>query len=190
MKKVFIVLLALLCVAGFVFAADKTPAKNTSSGGGLSWMTSYNGKGQLNLYGSVGFYGLGVDVSVAPEYIINKFNLGVVPLEWGVTARGMVGFSSFLGYSWIDWGVAPMATLHWGVDFGAPWKFDLYVGIGAGVYGSAGSAYSLYDNSGVHVGFASFDGVAWHFSKNISLISEGGYIGTTSTWGVGAEVQF
>jgi hypothetical protein len=184
MKKVVIVLLALLCVAGLVFAAGKGSDEN------VSWMTSYNDPGKLNLYGSVGFYVPGVDVSVAPEYVIGKFNIGPVPLAWGVEARGLVGFSSWLGYSWINWGVAPMATLHWGVDFGKPWKFDLYAGAGLGIYGSSGSAYYGYTYSNpVNFGFASFDGIAWQFADKMALISEGGYVGSTGTWGVGIKYQ-
>jgi hypothetical protein len=174
MKRMLFVLLSLIASTGIAFAD------------GSSWMTSYNKPGQLNGYASVGLYGYGLDGSVAGEYIAGQFDVGSVPFEWGVEGRGVVGFASYLGYAnWIDWGVGPLAKLHFGVDFGKPWKFDLYVGAGLGISGSTGE----YWGSGVHFGFASWDGVAWHFSDKMALISEGGYIGNTSSWGLGLEMN-
>src|SRR5258706_7325729 len=114
MKKrivVALVLCALLFSTVGAFAAAKP----------VSWMTSYNKPGQLNLYASAGFYLYGVDANAGPEIIFGQFDIGGIPLEWGGMVRGMVGFSTFLGYgSWIDWAVAPAITLHFGADFGAP----------------------------------------------------------------------
>ena len=113
----------------------------------------------MNLYASVGFYGLGIDLNVGPEIIIGKFDVAGIPLLWGATVRGLIGFASFFGYaSWIDWGVAPMATLHWGVDLGSIWKFDWYVGLGVGISGSTGSYYTYLNNSSIGFGFASSTG--------------------------------
>jgi hypothetical protein len=186
-KKVLIVLFALICASGLVFAADKAPAKQkASSNDDLSWMTSYNDPGKVNAYGSVGLYGYGLDASVAGEYILNKFNIGPVPLEWGLEGRGVMGFGSYSGYSsWVDWGIAPMATLHWGVNFGKPWRFDAYIGAGAGFYGTTGTYWS----NGNGLGFASWDGVAWYFADKMALIAEGGYIGHTSSGGIGLKMN-
>ena len=180
MKKVLLVLAVALLAAGLASAAG------AKSSGDLSWMTSYNEPGQINVYASAALDPFGVDGSVAGEYIVGKFNIGEVPLEWGAEARANLAFDSFLGYAnWMDWGVAPMATLHWGVDFGKPWKFDFYVGAGVGVYGTTGD---YYDN-GIHVGFASYNGVSWQFSDKIALLSEGGYIGYSGVWGLGAKFK-
>jgi opacity protein-like surface antigen len=178
MKKrivVGIVLILLLSSTAGAFAASSP----------LPWMVSYNKPGQLNVYGSVGFYGLGIDINAGPEIILGQFDIAGIPLEWGVMARGMIGFSAFLGYSWLDWAVAPAATLHWGIDLGAPWQFDWYIGLGLGISGSTGTYYSY---TGVGFGFASFDGVAWHFSKNLALVVEYGYTQYLSTAGVGVKL--
>ncbi len=178
-RRVVIVLVVvlLLCSSAGVFAAAK-PA---------SWMTSFNKDGQLNVYGSVGFYGFGIDINAGPEITIGHFDIAGIPFEWGAMVRGMVGFSSFLGYtSWIDWAVAPAVTLHFGADFGSPWRFDWYAGLGLGISGTTGTYYNY---TGVGFGLASFDGVAWHFSNNLSLIVEYGYTYYLSTAGIGLKLN-
>ncbi len=173
-----IVLALLLCSTVGAFAASKP----------FPWLASHNKPGQLNLYGSVGFYGFGIDINAGPEIIIGQFDIGGIPLEWGVMARGLVGFSTFLGYgSWIDWAVAPAATLHWGVDFGDPWKFDWYIGLGLSISGSTGTYY--VGSGTVGFGFATFDGVAWQFSKNLAVVVEYGYTPYMSAAGVGVKLS-
>ncbi len=171
-----VVVVLLLCTAAGAFAAGNT----------LPWATSFNKPGQFNVYGSVGFYPFGIDVNAGPEVIFGQFDIGPIPLEWGAMVRGLVGFSSFFGYaSWIDWAVAPALTLHFGANFGGPWQFDWYVGLGLGISGTTGTYYTY---SGVGFGFATFDGLAWQFSKNFALVVEYGYTAYMSAAGIGVKM--
>jgi hypothetical protein len=180
-RKIFVIALVLILFATLGVSAYEKKSKT------FPWMASFNGNGQLNLYAGVGFYGYGIDVSAGPEIIIANFDLGGIPLEFGVMARGIIGFSSFFGYaSWIDWGVAPMASLHWGVDFGSIWKFDWYIALGLGIYGSTGT---YYFGNAVGFGFASFDGVAWHFADKIALLLDYGYVGYVGAFGIGIKLS-
>ena len=150
-----------------------------------SWMASYDRTGQLNLYASLGLYYYGFDVGGGPEFILGNFDVSGIPLEWGIAVKGLVGFANFGGFTWTDWGVGPLATLHWGIDGGGPLKFDFYFGLGLGIAGSSAN-YGYYPyGSGIGVGFASADGVAWHFSENISAILDYSYFGFYSLWGIG-----
>ncbi|HET6487672.1 MAG TPA: hypothetical protein VFH83_14690 [Spirochaetia bacterium] len=184
-KTVLAACVAALLVFGTAGAFAAGEVKSTT----FPWMASFDQPGQLNLNVSAGFYGLGIDVNVGPEFIIGKFDIAGIPLSWGATVRGLVGFSSFFGVSWIDWAAAPMVTLHWGVDFGAPWKFDWYVGAGLSISGTTGTYYSTLGlaQGAVGFGFASADGVAWHFSNNIALLAEYAYTPYVSTAGVGVK---
>ncbi len=176
-RKILVATVLALLIGSAVGAFAATPAP-------FPWLASYNKPGQLNLYASAGFYGYGVDVNAGPEIILGQFDIGGIPLEWGAMVRGLVGFSSLLGYAnWIDWAVAPVATLHWGVNFGGPWKFDWYVGLGLGISGSTGTYYG----SSIGFGFATFDGGSWQFSKNIALIVEYGYTQYMSAGGIGVK---
>ncbi len=171
-KIVAVVLVLLLAVAFGAFAKETKPSKQ------FPWMASFNQPGQVVLYAAAGFYGFGFDLLGGPEFIIGAFNLGGIPLEWGVTVKGMVGFASFLGYaSWVDWGV----------DFGSPWKFDWYIGAGLGISGSTGTYYKFLGGAGPWFGFATSDGVAWHFSDNFALIADYAYTGLVSVYGIGVK---
>jgi hypothetical protein len=154
------------------------------------WMASFNKTGQLNLYAAVGLYAYGVDLTAGVEVILGNFDLAGIPLEWGIEARGLIGFAGFSGYgSWIDWGAAPMLTLHWGTDFGKGLKFEVYGGLGLGLYGTGGSYYSSFSGYGPFFGFAGGGGVAWHFSNNFSLILDSAYVGWTGVLGIGIKVD-
>ena len=181
-KIVFGLVLALILVSTFgAFAAGETKSKV------YPWMASFDKPGQLNLYASAGFYPFGIDINVGPEYVFAAIEPGGVPLEFGATVRGLVGFSNFAGYAnWVDWAVAPMATLHWGVDFGSLWKFDWYIGLGVGLSGTTGS----YWPGGTAFGFASADGVAWHFSNNLALVIEYCYTAYMYAGGIGLKYAF
>jgi hypothetical protein len=180
-RKIVVVLaLALMVVSTFgAFAAGETKSST------YPWMASFDKPGQLNLYAAVGFYGYGIDINVGPELIFAKFEPAGIPLELGGTVRGLIGFSSFLGYtSWIDWAVAPMVTLHWGVDFGSIWKFDWYIGAGLAISGTTGTYWGY---NGVGFSFASSDGVAWQFSNNFALIFDYAYTWYMSSAGLGIK---
>ncbi len=151
------------------------------------WMASFNKAGQLNLYAAVGLYALGIDVTGGVEIILGNFDISGIPLEWGLMGRGLVGFGSFAGFgSWIDWGAAPMVTLHWGTDFGKGLKFEWYGGVGLGLYGTGGTYYT-FNGYGPFFGFAGGGGIAWHFADNLSLMLDSVYVGWTGVYGIGIK---
>jgi len=184
MKRKIIGLVAVLVVVASVGAFAFEQKSST-----YSWMASYNKDGQLNVYVAGGLYYVGLGVAGGVEVALGNFSLAGIPLEWGIEGRGLVGFGSFAGVSWLDWGASPQVTLHWGVDFGGPLKFEWYAGLGLGVYGTTGSYYSYLIGAGPFFGFASSDGVAWHFSENVSLILDYSYTGWTSIYGVGVKLN-
>jgi hypothetical protein len=135
---------------------------------------SYNQKGHINLYGSVGYgYYYGIEGSVAAEYIIGEFAIGPVPFDWGVMARGLIGFEPYYGLSW---GVGGLASLHMGLV----WNLDFYASLGFGFSSWWGDPYP---------GFWSTNGVSYKLSKNLFVLVEAGYTSWTSYWGVGAVLK-
>jgi hypothetical protein len=162
-KKAFPILVLLLFVGAAAFAASKS-----------SWMTSFNKPGHLNVYADVGLYSGGFDVSGGAEYIVGDFSLGSAPFEWGVMAQALFGFP---GGSGIDWGVGPLASLHWGTNFGGLAKFDFFVSAGVGVYGGP-----------LGFTFATFDGATWQFTNEFGLLLEFGYIGHSMA-GIGVIIR-
>jgi hypothetical protein len=179
-KVLILTLILSICCAGLA-VADGNSA--------FPWAVSYNKDGQLNLYGAVGLYGFwGVEASAGAEMILGQFDIAGIPLDWGVAARAIVNLPLFTGYGfWIDWGAAPMATLHLGTDFGGIWKFEWYIGLGLGLYGST-STYSGWWSPPFGIGFGTVDGVAWRMTDNLSIIVDYAYIGTSS-YGIGVELK-
>ena len=179
-KKISVIaLILILCAAMGAFAFEQKSKT-------VPWLASLNGNGQLNIYAGAGFYGLGIDVEGGAEFIITNFDIGPIPLAFGVQVRGGVGFSSLFGVSWIDWGVGPLASLHLCADWGSIWKFDWYIGLGLGISGSTGTFY--IGQNPIFLSFASADGVAWMFSNNIGLLLDYLYIGNLSSFGVGVKI--
>jgi len=178
-RVLFITLVVLfLCSTTAAFAYEQKSKA-------YSWMASYDGTGQINLYAACGFYYYGIAIGGGPEFILGNFDVSGVPLEWGIAAKGLVGFANHAGFTWTDWGIGPLVTLHWGIDAGGPLKFEWYLGLGLGISGSS-TNYGYYPyGSGVGFGFASADGVAWHFSENISAILDYSYFGYYSLFGIG-----
>jgi hypothetical protein len=154
MKKLLVVLV-LIGVAAGVFAQDV--------------FASYNKPGDVNIYASVGWWAW-PEVNVAAEYVIGEFELGPLPFDWGIAARG--GFDFGAGYFGFSAGV--LATLHLGV---AAFPLDFYA--------SAGVCY----NSGYYpFNFASMGGLTWWFTPSMGLLLESGYLGW-GFWGVGLEFK-
>jgi hypothetical protein len=177
----FIALVLLLCAGLSAFAAEKKSKT-------IPWMASFNQAGQLNGYLSAGIDYWGIAGSAGAELILGEFDIADIPLSWGVMARGIIGLPIFYGYAGIDWGAAGLATLHWGMDFGASSKFDVYAGLGAGVLGVPWSPFS--------VAFSQFAGVSWFMSDKLTLIVEDGYFngftalgGWLSYWGAGVQIK-
>lgn len=181
MKKKIVVglVLALMLVSTFgAFAETKSKV--------YPWMASYNDPGHLNIYGAIGYYYGGLSFTAGAEFMITKFDLAGIPLELGVMGQGIIGFDNYYA-SGVDWGVAPLVSLHWGVDFGSPWKFDWYAALGLGIYG--GPYQSFFFGNSVGFGFASYEGVIWELSNNLGVMLEYGYIGWTSVYGIGVTLK-
>ncbi|MCX7030746.1 MAG: hypothetical protein NTU62_11600 [Spirochaetes bacterium] len=155
MKKLLVVLV-LIGVAAGAFAQD--------------WAASYNKPGNINLYASGGWY-YWPEVSVAAEYMIGEFNIGPVPLDWGVAVRGGMDFWS----GGIDYSVGALATLHLGLI----WNLEFYASLGACFYGPTAA---------FPVTVASYEGLTYWFSKSLGVVLESGYLGWYF-WGVGIEFK-
>lgn len=137
---------------------------------------SWNQKGHSNLYASVGINGWGLDLSAGFEPILGEFNLGPIPFDWGVMARGIVGFDPFYSYGF-NWGAGALASLHMGLV----WNLDFYAALGLGIAGWYGTAFRF--------GFASFNGLSYKLSDKFFVLLEGGYIVYSGIWGIGVVVK-
>jgi len=157
----------------------------------------YNEPGQINLTGIVGFHPYGLSLGVGAEFIIDEINIiPEFPMEWGVSARGLGSFYMFDGYKGMDYGVAPLATLHKGFNFGKNLEFDFTLGLGLGIYGYSYSySYSVFgtdyktDYSDMfNIGFASFDSLSWKMKENLWITLEYGYVGWKGIYGIGVRM--
>jgi hypothetical protein len=102
--------------------------------------------------------------------------------------RGVVLLPFLAAVPGIDWGGAGLATLHSGFDFGTSAKFDVFVGLGAGVFGNYWTPFSI--------GIAESSGVCWFLSDKLTLIAESVYMngfGLAYSWlsyvGVGVQLK-
>ncbi|HVO38902.1 MAG TPA: hypothetical protein VMV03_07725 [Spirochaetia bacterium] len=185
MKRRVVVAVALVLLVMSAVGAFAYEQKSKT----YPWMASFDRSGQLNLYVAAGWYYVGFVAGGGAELILGNFDISGVPFEWGLEARGVVGFANVSGYgSWVDWGAAPLVTLHWGMDFGGGAKFELYGGLGLGLYGTGGTYYA-FTGYGPFFGFAGAGGAAWHFSDNFALIIESSYIGWAGMVGAGLKIS-
>ena len=181
MKRLIVTgLLLVVMVSGGLFADSTTEA-------------NYNKKGQVNLTGIVGLNTFGLSVGAGAEMIMGDLDfIPDFPMEWGLAARGIFGFYLLSGYSGIDYGAAPLATLHKGFDFGKNMEFDFTIGLGLGLYGYSYSwdyGFGTYNYSElIKLGFASFDSVSWKMKKNLWLTLEYGYVGWQGIYGLGVRM--
>jgi hypothetical protein len=154
----------------------------------IPWMASYNQSGQLNGYASAGYYGWGIAGSLGAELVVGEFDIAGVPFSWGVMARGVLGFPIFEGLPGIDWAGSGLATLHWGLDFGPLARFELYFGLGAGVFGNYWEPFNI--------GISECSGVNWFLTDNLTLVLEGNYLNgfaSDNSWfsylGAGVQIK-
>ncbi len=181
MKRIlFVSLLLFVLLYSGVFADSVTGAQ-------------YNKKDQLNLTGVVGLNLWGLSVGVGAEKIMGELDfIPEFPMEWGIAARGLFGLYLFSGYTGIDYGAAPLATLHKGFNFGDKMEFDFTFGLGLGLYGySYGYSYGYYDykyTEPIKLGLASFDSVSWKMKKDFWLTLEYAYVGWQSVYGFGVRL--
>ena len=163
-KTVIGLVLALLLVGAMTASAED------------AIFASWNQKGHTNIYASVGLNGYGLDASIGFEPILGEFDLGPIPFDWGIMARGIVGFDPFWGYGF-NWGAGALASLH----FGLVWNLDFYAALGIGIAGWSGTPFWF--------GFANFNGLSYKLNDKFFLLLEGGYIVHTYIWGVGVVVK-
>ncbi|HET6450395.1 MAG TPA: hypothetical protein VFI08_03750 [Spirochaetia bacterium] len=141
------------------FAAEKRSSS-------VPYLVSSNGPGALDLTvtGGWGWWGWGVNAGA--EYTVSQFELGPVPLSWGVTAQGSLGFDS----AGIGIAAAGLATLNLGFDFGKNLRFEGFFGLGPGL------VLEAWSGGGSGLGIAQLAGATWWFSNSIGLTGEEGYV--------------
>jgi hypothetical protein len=159
------VIVLLLCASVGAFAAEK---KSSS----IPWLVSYDSSGTIDLTVTGGFTWWGLGLNAGIEYTLGQFDLGALPLSWGITAQGSTGFNS----AGIGVAASALATVNIGLDFGRNLKFEGFVGLGPGLvvetWGGAGSGF----------GIAEYSGWTWWFSGNVGLTAEEGYVSAFG-WG-------
>jgi len=159
-----VVLLLCVSVAG-AFAGEK---KSSS----VPWLASLNGPGTIDLTVTGGYSWFGLGLNAGAEFTITQFALGPIPLDFGITAQGSLGFDPFgLGIA-----AAGLATLNIGFDFGNSLVFEAFLGLGPGL------VLESWAGGGMGIGIAQYGGWAWWFSRNIGLTGEEGYVSAFG-WG-------
>jgi hypothetical protein len=182
-KITTILIVLLLCVTVGAFAAEK---KSSS----LPWLVNYNpaGSSTFDIVGGWTTFGLGA--GAAYNLTLGQFDIGPLPLAWGLTAAADVGFTSGMGI-----GAGAYGTLNWGFDWGSIWKFDFRVGLGVGVgFGFSGSWYS----APLGLGISQFLDWTWMFSDKMGLVFQevwsnsflGLYTPQFSNYALGVQFRF
>jgi hypothetical protein len=143
---------------------------------GTDWYGHFE-KGDFSVGAGVGlgFGGWGYGLSIFPgaEYTIADWRIGdTVPLALGVSARGLIGFSSYYG---TVFGVGPFVAVHVGfrgLDIPEFFqKFDVYTALGLAV--TFGGNTGLYSPFGLN----SYGGFNYFLKENLALYLEGSYWG-------------
>ena len=164
-KLVTSVTVLFLFIAIGAFAEEK---KSSS----VPWLVSFNSPGTIDLTVTGGFTWWGLGLNAGVEFTLGQFDLGNVPLSWGITAQGSGGFDP----AGVGVAVSGLATLNIGLDFGRALRFEGFIGLGPGALietgGGAGSGF----------GIAEYGGWTWWFSGNLGLTLEEGYL-TAFNWG-------
>ena len=165
-RKLVASVTVLLLVASIgLFAAEKKSST-------VPWLVSFNPPGTIDLTVTGGFTWWGLGLNAGIEYTMGQFDLGTVPLSWGITAQGSGGFNA----AGIGVAISGLATLNIGFDFGSGLRFEGLIGLGPGglieTWGGAGSGFGL----------ALYTGETWWFSNNLGLSAEQGYL-TAFGWG-------
>jgi hypothetical protein len=170
MKKVLIVLLALLCAAGMAFAADKPSA------GGVTPLVD---KGDLLVNAGIGWGG----ISGGAEFDFFRIDIAqTIPLTFGAAARVFIDPGLF-SPDWTTFAVGGMATAHLGIKGlklpdGMSWasRVDAYAGLGLGFASGSYTNSSYYDMK-PGLGLATVEGGSYYLNDKLALYSEYGYIG-------------
>jgi hypothetical protein len=153
-KKIIAVAVVLLfCATLGAFAYEKKSKD-------IPVLATFNQPGHLSLTvtGGYSYYSLGLAASVGAELNLGEFDLGPLPLSWGIVARGILGFGVF----GVDLGAAGLAQFQGGFDFGPSLKFQYYAGIGVGI--AMGFGYGTFG-----LGIAQTVGFEWLFSDTFGI---------------------
>lgn len=165
MKKLafaLVVAVLLLAVGGTVFAQN--------------W-DGYFKPGNVSLSVGVGLgfgWGFGFGVYPGVEFTVAEWKVGgVVPLAFGVAAKGLVDYWPLWGF---DVGAGGFGTVHLGfkgLDI-PPFlqRFDIYTAIGLAV---SYSAYTGWWTSPLHFGLATYGGTNYFLNDKLALFLEGVY---------------
>ena len=135
-----------LFIGAAVFAADR---KSSS----VPWLVSFNSPGTIDLTVTGGFTWWGLGLNAGVEFTLGQFDLGTVPLSWGITAQGSGGF----GPAGVGVAVSGLATLNIGFEFGRGLRFEGFIGLGPGAlvetWGGAAPASGSHSSAGGRGGF-------------------------------------
>jgi hypothetical protein len=182
MKRFMIVLLSLITIASFAFAADKAKAAPTASEGGL---TPYVDKGELLVNAGIGWGGL----SGGAEYTFARIDIAkVIPVTFGGAARLCLDPGIFTT-DWTTFGIGAFGTAHVGfknltLPSGFSWfsNCDTYVGLGIGF--ASGTTSIDYYKPKPGIGISTYEGVSYYLNDKLALNFEYGYIGSIKyDWG-------
>ncbi|UCF97748.1 MAG: hypothetical protein JSV89_21670 [Spirochaetaceae bacterium] len=178
MKKI---VLALVVVTGLAFVPATIFAQD------VNWDGQYH-KGDFSLEVGVGFgyHGVGYGLAVLPgaEWTMADWKIGdVVPLAFGVTAKGFVEFVPGEG---LGFGGGGFATFHMGfkgLDIPEFFqKLDWYAGLGAGIL------VVPWDSPTIGFSLPSYSGLAYYFKDNMAVYLEGIYWYAPGVYGYGGGV--
>ncbi len=173
MKKVLIILLALLLLSGLAFAEDEAKAPI---------LTPYVDKGDLLANVGIGWGGL----SGGAELTFFRIDIAdILPLTFGAAARAAIDPGLFSA-DWFIVAAGGFGTVHVGfkdlnLPSGLSWasNFDAYAGLGLGLaFGS--SSYYLDIEPGI--GISTFEGASYYLSDTFAINFEYGYIGRIKYW--------
>ena len=133
-------------------------------------------KGDFMAFAGVGFGGYGFSIVPGAEWVFADWKVGdVVPLAFGVSAKGAINFYSSW---WTSFGVGAFLTGHLGLGgLDIPeflQKFDFYANLGLGlswfIYSGGWEPYGNF-----RIGFASSEGVAYYFTDKFAAYAEHNY---------------
>lgn len=199
-KKLLILFVIIIFAVGAtnVAAQEENTTEDTLVAG---WDSHFNA-GNVMLSGGLGlggfWYGLGLNLYPGVEVIFAQPDIGgVVPLSFGIAARGIFGFYPVPTlYGGFDIGVSALATAHLGLkglDLNSKFlnSLDFYIGLGLSVFfvrPYSDYYLSYYFGDVVSpVQFASFQGVNYFISDHFAIYLESTYLGLSNyylTFGV------
>jgi hypothetical protein len=177
MQKKLVVLVAILLVCATLgaFAGEKKSAQ-------IPWLVAHTpGTTELGIAGGYTSFGIGATADLS--IFFGDFDIGPIPVAYGVTALGEVGF----GYGALGIGAGAFFTLELGADWGGLAKFENKWGIGPGLTIALGSYYPI------GFGIGTFDTGTWWFSDSLGLYFEGTYVYSLfgyNLWSSGIGVEF